>query len=51
MIKKAVSILKEMIPILIMVGCIPFVANDWILTRIYLLIIISSFIIKYEQSE
>ena len=48
---KFYKIFVNSIPILIMIGLIPFVDNDYILTALYLIIIIVSFIIKKEKNE
>ena len=48
---KAVKILIESIPILLMILLIPFVKNDYLLAGIYMLIIVVSFFIKYEKRD
>lgn len=45
------NIILNAIPILIMMGLIPFVVNDYILTLLYIGIIIISFIFKKEKNE
>lgn len=49
--RKTVLILQNSIPVLIMIALIPFIANDYWLTGIYILIIILSFIIKRLSNE
>lgn len=49
--KKILAILLNAIPILLMILLIIFVKNDYILTGIYILIIIVSFAVKYEKKE
>jgi hypothetical protein len=45
------SVVREMIPIVVMVCLIPFVKDDLILSAIFLAIIALSFLVKYEQGE
>lgn len=51
MLKKIADILREFIPIGIMIGLIPLVKNDYLLTAIYVLIIIISLSIKREKND
>jgi hypothetical protein len=51
MFRKPLKILKEIIPILLMIGLIPFIQNDYTLTLIYVFIIIISFILKREKND
>lgn len=44
-------IILNSIPILIMMGLIPFIGNDYTLTLLYAVIIIISFISKREKGE
>jgi hypothetical protein len=44
-------ILLNALPIVLMIGLIWFVADDYLLTSIFFLIIVSSFIVKYEKGE
>ena len=48
---KILNILKESIPVLIMIGLIPLVRNDYVLTIIYALIIAVSLLIKKEKND
>ena len=48
---KILRIFANTIPILIMVGLIPLVENDYLLTLIYIVIIGGSFFIKYQKNE
>jgi len=45
------KIFLNAIPILIMIGLIPVIRNDYWLALVYCLIIIISFIVKYERNE
>ena len=49
--EKIIQILLNMIPIVVMVGLIPFIKNDYILAGIYLFIIAASLIIKYYPKD
>ena len=48
---KAIKITLNAIPILIMMGLIPVIKNDYILTFFYALVIIISFLVKREKNE
>jgi len=48
---KALKILIEAIPIILMIILIPAIINDYVLTVLYILIMIVSFIIKYNKQE
>ena len=49
---KVVSIIfLNTVPVIIMIGLIPFVQNDFLLTLLYILIILISFAVRYEQHE
>lgn len=48
---KTLKIFLETIPLLIMIGFIPFVVNDWILLGIYSVIVTVSFSIQYLKNE
>lgn len=48
---KALKIVISIIPILIMIGLIPLIKNDYWLALIYAVIIITSWAIKYEKGE
>ena len=49
MFKKVSKILIQSLPILVMIGLIPLIQNDWILGSIYLLIIGVSFFLRYNK--
>ena len=49
--KKTVAILFQTIPIIIMIGLIPFISSDLVLTGLYVAIIICALIIKREQGD
>ena len=49
--RKIISIFLYTLPILAMIGLIPFVANDYILTVIYFLFIVALLSIKKEKSD
>jgi hypothetical protein len=38
-------------PIILMIGLIPMVRNDYLLAAIYIIIIIVSFVIKYDRKD
>lgn len=48
---KAKFLLLNFIPIILMIGLIPIIKNDLLLTWIYLFIIFISFFIKYNKKE
>lgn len=48
---KAWKILRETIPIIVMVAMIPVVSNDFILFAVYAVIIAIAFLLKYEKNE
>jgi len=41
----------NLIPIILMIGLIPLIKNDYLLAFVYILIIAISFFIKYEKKE
>jgi len=49
--RKFIDIPLNLIPIILMIGLIPLVKNDYWLTAVYVLIIAISFLIKYEKKE
>lgn len=49
--KKLRNILLNSIPILLMIGLIPFVKNDYLLLTTYFFIIVVSFSIKREEKD
>lgn len=48
---KLEKIILNIVPILLMVGLIPVIKNDYILTLVYVVIILISFFIKKEKGE
>jgi len=48
---KLLQILLNFIPIVLMIVLIPFVENDYVLTGLYGLIIIVSFLVKYSKKD
>ena len=48
---KIIKIFINAIPIIIMMALIPLIVNDYLLSGIYLIIIIISLIIKYKQKD
>ena len=48
---KVYQILLNAIPVLVMIGLIPFVSNDYILTLLYIIVIIVAFVLKRAQSD
>ena len=48
---KILSIGKEVTPILLMIGLIPLVTNDYFLTGLYVIVILLSFLIKREKND
>ncbi len=51
MLHKTLKILREIIPILLIIGLIPLVANDYLLTVIYIMIICVCFTFKKEKGD
>ena len=51
MIKKATQIFINTIPIIVMIGLIPLVANDYLLTAIYVAIIIAALAVKRSKND
>ncbi|MEK9158834.1 MAG: hypothetical protein AAB673_02435 [Patescibacteria group bacterium] len=49
--QKATQILLNMLPVVVMIGLIVVVKNDYILAGIYLFIIAASLIIKYQAKD
>jgi hypothetical protein len=50
-VKKTLNILKEALPIIIMIGLIPLMANDYLLTLAYIVIIVIFFSIKRQRND
>lgn len=48
---KIINIVLNIIPILVMIGLIPIIQNDYILTVVYLGIILISFFIKKDKGD
>lgn len=48
---KIKNIFFEMIPILVMIGLIPLIKNDYLLSLFYIIVILISFKIKYVKNE
>lgn len=51
MMRKVFKIIKEAIPIIIMIWLIPFVVNDVSLTLFYLIIIFIAFVVKRQKND
>ena len=49
--KKLLRIIKEIIPILLMIILVVFIENDYLLSGIFVIIIVVSFLIKYEKKD
>ena len=49
--KKALTIILNAVPVLIMIGLIPFIANDYLLTLIYVVIIIVPLVVKNMRND
>lgn len=49
--KKILAILVNLIPIVLMIGLISLVKNDWLLALVYLVIIAIAFVIRIEKRE
>lgn len=49
--KKVIKIFLNALPILLMIGLIPFISNDYILTLLYSLIIAIMITIRKEKNE
>lgn len=48
---KIINIVLNIIPILVMIGLIPIIQNDYLLTVVYIVIILVSFWIKKEKGD
>lgn len=48
---KIINIVLNVIPILVMIGLIPFIQNDYLLTIVYVGIILISFFVKKEKGD
>ena len=51
LLEKIKKIVFNLIPVLLMIALIPFIRNDYILTGVYVIIILISFILKYNKKE
>jgi len=49
--KKVLPIFVNTIPVIVMIGLIPFIKNDYILTLIYVGIIAISLAVKFERND
>lgn len=49
--KKTFKILVNAVPVIVMVALIPYVSNDYLLTLIYVAIIIVAFMIRRKRNE
>jgi len=49
--KKTIAIFLNALPILVMIGIIPLVSNDYILTLAYVAIVIASLLVKKEKND
>ena len=49
--KKILYIILNAVPVAIMVGLIPYVSNDFLLTGIYALVIVVALLIKREKHD
>ncbi|MFY9493510.1 MAG: hypothetical protein WAP55_03490 [Minisyncoccia bacterium] len=49
--QKIKQIFLNTIPVLIMIGLIPLIINDYLLTGLYIAIILTSFLIKKEPKD
>lgn len=48
---KIIQISVNAIPVLLMIGLIPFIENDYLLTGAYIAIMVGSFLIKREKND
>ena len=48
---KIINIVLNIIPILVMIWLIPVIENDYLLTLIYIVIILISFVVKKEKGD
>ena len=49
--KKIIPIFLNTIPVLLMIGLIPLIKNDYILTLVYILIIVGALLIKKTPND
>jgi len=49
--KKVIQILINTVPIFIMIGLIPLVTNDYVLTAIYVVLIVAALAIKRNKND
>lgn len=49
--EKMIQLLLNMLPVVAMIGLIPFIKNDYILAGMYIFIIAASLIIKYQTKD
>jgi hypothetical protein len=50
-VKKTLAIIKEALPVIIMIGLIPLIVNDYFLTLLYIIIIVISFSLKRQRND
>ncbi len=48
---RTINFILNIVPILIMIGLIPVIRNDYLLTLVYIIIILVSFSIKKEKGD
>jgi len=51
MMIKIGKIIRESIPVLIMIGLIPLISNDYMLSAAYIAVIVISFMLKREKND
>lgn len=51
MIKVIYKIFLNAVPVILMIGLIPFIQNDSLLTLVYIIVIVASFLVKYEKRD
>ena len=51
MLRKIIHLLREMTPVVLMIGLIPFIDNDYLLTVLYCVIIIAGLLVKKEKGD
>jgi len=49
--QKIYSIILNALPIILMVGLIPFIKDDYLLSLVYAILIVVLFFIKYEKND
>lgn len=51
MLNKIIKILKEIVPIIIMIGLIPLISNDYLLSVLYIFVIAICLFFKKEKGD